>query len=91
MPAFGETIIAIVLTIINSVIDTTVRLIQLVAQLFGIVGANFHQLSALHIMIITLILGVVVFAVFKLIKGDMRHLIVGFIVLAFLLLISVIL
>ena len=88
MPTFGETIIEIVLTIISSILDTSIRLVQLILQLFSIVGANSSQLTALHIIIITLILGVVVFGVVKLVKGDIKHLIVAFIVLAVLLLLS---
>ncbi len=88
MATFGETIIAIVWEIISSIVNTSLKLILLIFQLFQIVFANFGQLNALHIMIIVLVLGVVVLGVFKLIKGDIKHLVVAFVILAFLLLIS---
>ena len=88
MPTFGDTIVEIVLTIINSIIGTTIRLTQLIGQLFGIVSANAGQLNALHIMIIIFIMAIILIAIFKMVKGDIKHLIIAFIVFAFLVLIS---
>ena len=90
MATFGDTIIAIVWEIISSIIGTSLKLILLIFQLFQIVFANFGQLSALHIMIIVLILGTVVLGVFKLLKGDVKNLVVAFVILAILLLISLV-
>ena len=91
MPTFGETVIEIIRTIISSIIDTAIRLAQLIGQLFGIAAANSGQLGSLHIMVIILILGAVLFGVFKLLKGDIKNLAIAFIVLAVLMLISVLL
>ena len=88
MPTFGETVIEIIRTIISSIIDTAIRLAQLIGQLFGIAAANSGQLGSLHIMVIILILGAVLFGVFKLLKGDIKHLVMAFIILAILLLAS---
>ena len=88
MATFGETLIEIVWTIIRSIVETTVRVAQLILQLFGIVSANSGQLGALHLMILVFILAVVLFAFFKMVKGDLKHLLLAFIVFAFLILIS---
>ena len=88
MPTFGETVTEIVWTIISSIVETTIRLFQLILQLFGIASANSGQLSALHVIIIILIIGAVLFGVFKLLKGDVKHLVIAFIILAFLILAS---
>lgn len=89
MPTFGETVIEIVWTIISSIIETAVKLALLIGQLFGIVSANTGQLSALHLMIIILIFGAILFGVFKLLKGDIKHLAIAFIIFAMLILISI--
>ncbi len=88
MPTFGGTVIELVWTIISSIIETTIRIAQLVLQLFGIVSANSGQLSALHLMIIVFMMAVILFGIFKFLKGDIKHLVIAFIILAFLILIS---
>ena len=88
MPTFGETVIEIVWTIISSIVETTIRLVQLILQLFSIVSANSGQLSSLHLMIIVFVMAVILFGVFKLLKGDVKHIVIAFIILAFLLLFS---
>ncbi len=88
MPTFGETVIEIVWTVISSIVETAIRLFQLILQLFGIVSANSGQLSSLHLMIIIFTIGAILFGVFKLVKGDIKHLVIAFIIFALLIFIS---
>lgn len=88
MPTFGGTLIAIVWEVISSIVETTIKVAQLILQLFGIVSVNLGSLSALHVMIIVFILGIVLLAFFRMVKGDFKHLVLAFIIFAFLILIS---
>ena len=84
MAMLGEIIIAILTEITSSIIDTSLRLIMLVAELFNIVGANYRSLSTLHLMLLIFIVSAITFGVFKLIKGDIKHLIIAFVLLTIL-------
>ncbi len=88
MPTFGETVIEIIWTIISSIIETTIRLVQLVGQLFGIVSINSGNLGAVHIILIIFVMAIILFGLFKFLKSDIKHLVIAFIILAALVLIS---
>lgn len=88
MPTFGEVIVHIIITIISSIIDTTVSLASDVALLFQIIAANAGVVPPFVIVAASVVLAVVILALFRMVRGDVKHLIAAVALLVILILVS---
>jgi hypothetical protein len=81
MAAFGEIIIDMIYTIISSIVYTTFTVLNGLYQLFNIIYVNLGNLSPLAIILAVIILGLTVYALFRIFKGQAKILIIAVAVL----------
>ena len=84
---FGDVVIRILYTIINGIVGTAVSVFRDMLLLFSTVKNNLGSLSPLAIIIAVIILGLILFGLFKLFKGQIKPLAIAVLILATILLI----
>ena len=88
MATFGEIVVGMIYTIISSIVNTTVAIVGGLIELFRILNANVGSLSPLAIFIAALILGLIIYALFRIFKGQFKVFIFAVAVLVILTLIT---
>ena len=88
MATFGEIIVGMLYTIISSIVNTTIAVIGGIIELFRILNANLGSLSPLAIFIAALILGLIIYALFRIFKGQAKIFIFAVAILVILTLIT---
>jgi hypothetical protein len=72
MATFGEIIVGMIYTIISSIVNTTIAVLGGLFQMFRILHANLGNLSPLAIFIAILILSLIIYALFRIFKGQVK-------------------
>jgi len=91
MPTFGEIIVNMIYTIISSIVNTALAVLRGLYQLFNMVYVNLGNLSPLAIAIALIVLGLIVFALFKIFKGQAKILILAITILIIITLVTILL
>ena len=79
---FGDVVIHMLYTIINGIIGTVASVLSDMLTLFSTLKNNAGSLSPLSIIIAVLIMGLILFGLFKLFKGQVKPLIIAVIILS---------
>ncbi len=90
MATFGEIIVGMIYAIISSIVNTTIAVLGGLFELFRILNANLGSLSPLAIFIAVLILGLIIYALFRIFKGQAKIFIFAVAILVILTLLALI-